>query len=245
MNESLKPFFNAGRECKFFRQRFLSSNSWFEPEDFLKGLMIFHSELFFSPTMPPHIEFKWAFIFSPYHFKWSLIVVEMTFFQSQGLYCLVKLKKEFNVDLLLIEAAAVEPSQRTMGGCLNTIIIFELVLHSMVPHWYRAGISLERNPSTPIYNWWWEKYLMPEAEIIILKWRASKNSYTVQNHWTLGQKGPNWSPCCWLCSSVGLFRSVVFLQLQLSTWCASCWILKNWRNAFLFPELWLKGFLMQ
>ena len=150
--------------------------------------MIFHSELFFSPTMLRHIEFKWAFIFSPYHFKWSLIVVEMTFFQSQGLYCLVKLKKEFNVDLLLIEAAAVEPSQRTMGGCLNTIIIFELVLHSMVPHWYRAGISLERNPSTPIYNWWWEKYLMPEAEIIILKWRASKNSYTVQNHWRLGQK---------------------------------------------------------
>ena len=188
MNESLKPFFKAERECKFFRQLFLSSYSWFEPEDFLKGLMIFHSELFFSPTMPPHIEFKWAFIFSPYHFKWSLIVVEMTFFQSQGLYCLVKLKKEFNVDLLLIEAAAVEPSQRTMGGCLNTIIIFELVLHSMVPHWYRAGISLERNPSTPIYNWWWEKYLMPEAEIIILKWRASKNSYTVQNHWTLGQK---------------------------------------------------------
>ena len=114
-----------------------------------------------------------------------------------------KVEKRIQCGSSAYRSSSFEPSQRTMGGCLNTIIIFELVLHSMVPHWYRAGISLERNPSTPIYNWWWEKYLMPEAEIIILKWRASKNSYTVQNHWMLGQKGPNWSPCCWLSSSVG------------------------------------------
>ena len=168
--------------------------------------MIFHGKLFCLPIpCRRHIEFKWAFIFSSYHFKWSLIVVEMTFFSKPRTLLSRKVEKRIQCGSSAYRSSSFEPSQRTMGGCLNTIIIFELVLHSMVPHWYRAGISLRRNPSTPIYNWWWEKYLMPEAEIIILEWRASKNSYTEQNHWkNAWTKGPNWCPCCWLCSIVHL-----------------------------------------